>query len=151
MMPEWGSNQEGLKDRAEVWDRPIPFRLPQPYRGFFEINGPLIGTKRHHMTPNKLSLGYTQERLISDERYEGLGGRFPSEDMGIQGRIRINEVYGFYILWGLRWIEHEGPYIPFGHAKVFPVQPRVEMKNIKAHTGMEVIKAGYDVKVIDNP
>lgn len=156
MMPEWedseGNIQDGLKHRAEVFDVPVPYELPRSYYGFFEINGPLTGARRHHMTPNKLSIGGTRERLLADTLYEGSGGRYPSDDsIGIQGKVWRDEVYGFYILWGLRWIEQSMPYIPFGFAKVFPIQPAVEMKQLSPATEIVAVGPAQNIRVVRNP
>lgn len=140
------------KDKAETFAIPVPYELPEAYYGFFEINGPLTGSQRHHMTPNKLSIGGTKERLLADTLWEGSGGRYPSDDsIGIQGKVWRTEVYGFYILWGLRWIDLVRAYIPFGHAKVFPVQPKVELKQVSPNPDAEAVSPSQGIRIIKNP
>jgi hypothetical protein len=152
MMPSWGSGEEGPKELAEVFDIPTPYELPRPYYGFFEINGPLTGSRRHHMTPNKLSIGSTRERLLADTLWEGSGGRYPSDDsIGIQCKVWLTEVYGFYVLWGLRWIDLAMPYIPFGQAKVFPIQPSIEMKQLSPAPNINGVAPSQEIRVFRDP
>ena len=140
------------KREPEVFGIPTPYDLPEAYYGFFEINGPLTGSRRHHMTANKLSIGGTRDRLIADILWEGSGGRYPDDEgIGISGKVWRTEVYGFYVLWGLRWISLHIPYIPFGHAKCFPIQPSVELTNVSPEISVEGIGPNHEISVIENP
>lgn len=152
MMPAWGDEINKLKPTPEVWSIPVRYELPKAHYGFFEINGPLTGARRHHMTANKLSLGDTRDKLLADELWTGSGGRYPDDDtIGIQGKVYQHEVYGFYVLWGLRWIDLAIPYVPFGFAKCFPVQPKVQLTNVSPEINISSVGPSYDVSVIENP
>jgi hypothetical protein len=148
----WGYDPLGtLKYKAEVFDIPVPYKLPREYYGFFEINGPLTGARRHHAAANKLSLGGTRERILADTLWDGSGGRYPDDETGISGKVWRSEVYGFYILWGLRWIEIAMPYIPFGFAKCFPIQPKVELKQVSPDPNAEDVSPSQSIRIIKNP
>jgi len=147
----WAYYPQGTpKEDSQVFNIPVPYGLPEDYYGYFEIQGPLTGARRHHMTPNKLSIGGTRERLLADELWEGSGGRYP-DDIGVSGKVWRSEVYGFYVLWGLRWIDLAIPYIPFGHAKVFPIQPVVELKQVAPGIEIEVMSPDQHIDIIENP
>lgn len=116
---------------------------PTPYKGTFDIGG-----ATGHLSRDVPALS-VEEGFVDSVINATPGATGPFCKMGsfrARGTMTMDSVYGFYIIYGLaRWMKL--PYPSFGHAKLFPEQPKTECSLKRMTLSHKIIRASVEITI----
>lgn len=130
--------------RGAVYPDFPDFYQPVPYEGWFDI-----GSDEGHLTRNvpvmSVEEGYVESTV--DATFGKEGPFCTLSSFRARGEMSLSTVYGFYIIYGLARWGLKLPYPSFGHAKLFPEQPKVECALVKLTASHKIISPKISITI----
>lgn len=117
---------------------------PVPYEGTFDI-GSLTGRLRENVPVLSVEEGYVKSLVNASG--EAVGPFCTLGDFRAKGKMALSSVYGFYIIYGIALTGSNLRHPFFGHAELFPAQPKVECSLKRAILSHKIIRASVEITI----
>lgn len=130
--------------RGQVYSIFPEFYQPVPYKGTFDI-GESISKLRKNMPVLSVEEGYLEYSV--NAAADSFGPFCSLSEFRAKGKMLLNSVYGFSIIYGLARAGLQLRVPSFGHAKLFPEQPKVECSLQRATLSHKIIRSSVEITI----
>lgn len=130
--------------RGQIYPVFPEYYQPVPYEGTFDI-GSAEGQLIRNVPLLSVEEGYVRATVHATTDTKGPFCKMG--DFRAKGEMQLDTVYGFYIIFGIGRHGLRLPYPSFGHAKLFPEQPKVECSLQRATLSHKIIGSSVEITI----